>query len=127
MLETLLYLWNETNVWLELTTLVIPGENDSENELDEMSRWVVETLGSDVPTHFTAFHPDFRMRDRGRTPPETLTRARRIALERADAEELLRAAINTSAIQSLVGDQAASQALPTPNQVVWRSTSSRLS
>ncbi len=80
-LDTLEYLAHETDVWIELTTLLIPGENDSEAEIDEMTRWVVETLGPDVPMHFTAFHPDFKMTDRPPTPPETLSRARRVALE----------------------------------------------
>ena len=78
-LETLEYLVRETDVWVELTTLLIPGENDSESEIDEMSSWVVETLGPDVPMHFTAFHPDFKMNDRAATPPATLSRSRRIA------------------------------------------------
>ncbi len=80
-LDTLLYLKHETNVWFELTTLVIPGENDSDHELNEMTTWVVEHLGPDVPMHFSAFHPDYRMLDRPATPPETLFRARRIALD----------------------------------------------
>ncbi len=79
-LDTLKYLKQETDVWFETTTLLIPGENDSERELDEMTRWVVEELGPDVPMHFTAFHPDWKMRDKPPTPPETLTRARRIAV-----------------------------------------------
>jgi pyruvate formate lyase activating enzyme len=79
-LETLKYLKQQTGVWLELTTLLIPGENDSNGELDEMTRWVVEQLGPDVPMHFTAFHPDFRLRDRPPTPRATLERARRIAM-----------------------------------------------
>jgi len=78
-LETLVYLKRETEVWLEITTLLIPGENDSEAELADLSAWVVSNLGSEVPLHFTAFHPDFRMRDRPPTPPETLRRAREIA------------------------------------------------
>jgi len=78
-LDTLKYLKHETDVWFELTTLLIPGENDSDGELDEMTAWVVEQLGPDVPMHFTAFHPDFRMMDKPRTPPETLSRARDIA------------------------------------------------
>lgn len=80
-LETLLYLRHETDVWLELTTLLIPGENDSDAEVEELSRWVREKLGPDVPLHFTAFHPDWKMMDRGPTSPSTLTRARRIALD----------------------------------------------
>jgi pyruvate formate lyase activating enzyme len=79
-LDTLEYL-ADTDVWVELTTLLIPGMNDSDDELDAMTRWVVEHLGRDVPMHFTAFHPDYRMLDRGPTPPATLTRARRIAME----------------------------------------------
>ena len=79
-LETLEYLKLETGVWLEITNLLIPGLNDSEREIDEMSGWVVERLGPDVPMHFTAFHPDWKMLDRPPTPSETLTRARRIAL-----------------------------------------------
>ena len=78
-LETLLYLRHETGVWLEITTLLIPGLNDSDAEIDAMTRWVAGQLGPDVPVHFTAFHPDFKMRDRPPTPPATLTRARRIA------------------------------------------------
>jgi pyruvate formate lyase activating enzyme len=80
-LDTLRYIKQETNTWLETTTLLIPGENDSERELHDMCAWVVETLGPDVPMHFTAFHPDWKMRDAAHTPPATLTRARRIALE----------------------------------------------
>jgi pyruvate formate lyase activating enzyme len=79
-LDTLVYLKRHTNVWLEITTLLIPGLNDSDEELRRMTAWVVENLGPDVPLHFTAFHPDFRMLDRPPTPPETLRRARRIAL-----------------------------------------------
>ena len=78
-LETLVYLRRETDVWLEITTLLIPGENDSDAELEEASRWVVENLGPDVPWHFSAFHPDYRMRETPATPPATLTRAREIA------------------------------------------------
>ena len=79
-LETLLYIKQETNVWLELTTLLIPGENDSEKELQEMTQWVVENLGPDVPMHFSAFHPDWKMRDIPSTPVATLLMAREIAL-----------------------------------------------
>lgn len=80
-LETLEYLKHETSVWFEITTLVIPGLNDSDQELTDMARWVVGHLGPDVPMHFSAFHPDWRMRDVGPTPPATLTRARRIAMD----------------------------------------------
>jgi pyruvate formate lyase activating enzyme len=79
-LETLAYLKHETAVWFEITNLLIPGKNDSEDEIDRMTRWVVEHLGPDVPTHFTAFHPDYKMLDVPPTPPQTLTRARAIAL-----------------------------------------------
>ena len=80
-LETLEYIKHETDVWLELTTLLIPGENDSDEELHAMTNWVVEKLGPDVPMHFTAFHPDWKMRDIESTPPATLTRARGIAID----------------------------------------------
>jgi pyruvate formate lyase activating enzyme len=79
-LETLEYLVHETRVWVELTTLLIPGENDSDAELEAMTQWVVEHLGPDVPMHFTAFHPDYKMLDYLATPPGILTRARAIAL-----------------------------------------------
>ncbi|MEO5372933.1 MAG: AmmeMemoRadiSam system radical SAM enzyme [Alphaproteobacteria bacterium] len=80
-LDTLRYLKHETAVWFEITTLLIPGENDGEAEIDAMSRWVVEALGPDVPLHFSAFHPAYRVMDRPPTPAATLTRARRIAME----------------------------------------------
>ena len=79
-LDTLLYLKNETDVWFETTTLLIPGMNDSAAELDEMTRWVVEQLGPDVPMHFTAFHPDWKMLDVPATPEATLQQAREIAM-----------------------------------------------
>jgi pyruvate formate lyase activating enzyme len=79
-LDTLRYLRHETQVWLEITTLLIPGENDSDGEIDELTRWIGRELGPDVPLHFTAFHPDFRMLDRPSTPPATLGRAREIGL-----------------------------------------------
>jgi pyruvate formate lyase activating enzyme len=79
-LDTLVYLKKETKVWFEITTLLIPGENDSEKEVDEATRWIVEHLGPDVPLHFTAFHPDWKLRDRPPTPPVTLARARSIAI-----------------------------------------------
>jgi pyruvate formate lyase activating enzyme len=78
-LDTLLFVKHETKTWLELTTLLIPGENDSSQELGRLSEWVVKRLGPDVPLHFTAFHPDWKMRDIGPTPPATLKRAREIA------------------------------------------------
>jgi pyruvate formate lyase activating enzyme len=79
-LDTLTYLRHETDVWFEITTLLIPGHNDSDAEIDAMTTWIAENLGPDVPLHFTAFHPDFKMLDVPPTPPETLTRARRIAM-----------------------------------------------
>lgn len=78
-LDTLQYLRHETNVWLEITNLLIPGLNDTPAETDAMTRWIVEHLGPDVPVHFTAFHPDWKLRDRPPTPPATLKRAREIA------------------------------------------------
>jgi len=78
-LDTLLYLKHETDVWLEITTLLIPGKNDSDEELTALAQWVSRELGRDVPLHFSAFHPAYRMLDTPPTPPETLRRARRIA------------------------------------------------
>jgi pyruvate formate lyase activating enzyme len=80
-LDTLKYLKHETPVWLETTTLLILGENDSEQELEEMTQWVVTNLGSEVPMHFTAFHPDWKMMDKSSTPMETLIKARDIAIK----------------------------------------------
>ena len=78
-LDTLTYLKRETDVWLELTTLLIPTLNDSDAEIAALSDWVLKELGPDVPLHFSAFHPDYKMRDLPATPPETLRRARKIA------------------------------------------------
>lgn len=80
-LETLKYLKHETDVWFEITNLIIPGENDATEELEKMTQWVVEELGRDVPMHFTAFHPDYKMMDHPHTPPSTLRRARDIAIK----------------------------------------------
>ncbi len=80
-LDTLVYLKRETSVWFEITTLLIPGENDSEAEIESLTQWIMEELGPDVPLHFTAFHPDWKMMDKPPTPPATLTRARRIGLQ----------------------------------------------
>ena len=79
-LDTLLYLKQHTSVWFEITTLLIPGHNDSDEELHRMSEWLMEHMGPDVPLHFSAFHPDWKMQDVPPTPPETLTRARQIAM-----------------------------------------------
>jgi pyruvate formate lyase activating enzyme len=79
-LETLLYLKRETSVWFEITNLIIPGENDSQEELESLTNWIVTNLGPDVPVHFTAFHPDYKMLNTPRTPSSTLRRAREIAL-----------------------------------------------
>ena len=81
-LDTLVYLKHETKVWLEITTLLIPGHNDSESELHALTQWVMDKLGPDVPLHFSAFHPDYRMRDVAATPPATLMQARRIGREK---------------------------------------------
>ncbi len=81
-LETLDHVRHETEVWLEITTLLIPGHNDSDQEIDALSGWIADRLGLDVPLHFSAFHPDWKMRDVPPTPPATLKRARRIALDK---------------------------------------------
>jgi len=80
-LDTLLYLKHETQVWIELTTLLIPGLNDSDAELQALTAWVAEALGPQVPLHFSAFHPDHRMRNVPATPAATLLRARQIGLQ----------------------------------------------
>jgi pyruvate formate lyase activating enzyme len=79
-LDTLVYLKHETSVWLEITTLLIPGHNDSDAEITAMSQWLMKELGPDVPLHFSAFHPDHKMPDVPATPPATLVRARHIAM-----------------------------------------------
>ncbi|MEH6753855.1 MAG: AmmeMemoRadiSam system radical SAM enzyme [Alphaproteobacteria bacterium] len=78
-LDTLVFIRHETDCWLEITNLIIPGENDDPRELAAMSRWIVDELGPDVPVHFSAFHPDWKMMDTPATPHETLARARQIA------------------------------------------------
>jgi pyruvate formate lyase activating enzyme len=80
-LDTLKYIKHETNVWLEITTLLIPDRNDSDKELNELSQWIINELGPDVPLHFSAFHPDYKMMDVPPTPAATLTRARNIAMQ----------------------------------------------
>jgi pyruvate formate lyase activating enzyme len=79
-LDTLRYLKHETNVWFEITTLLIPGKNDSDEELTAMCQWIHQNLGVDVPLHFSAFHPDYKMIDIPPTPVSTLIRAREIAI-----------------------------------------------
>ena len=79
--DTLVYIRHETDCWLEITDLVIPGHNDGEAEIDAMTKWIVDALGPDVPVHFTAFHPDWKMLDVPNTPPATLVRAREIAMK----------------------------------------------
>mgnify|MGYP005646247167 CR=1 FL=1 len=80
-LDTLKYLKDETDVWFEITNLIIPDTNDSNTEIQAMVDWILAELGPDIPVHFTAFHPDFKMMDLPPTPPETLIRAREIALK----------------------------------------------
>jgi pyruvate formate lyase activating enzyme len=80
-LDTLRYLKEETSVWFEITNLLIPGENDSEDEIEAMTQWIMEHLGPDVPLHFTAFHPDWKLLGQPSTPTSTLTRSREIALK----------------------------------------------
>jgi len=80
-LDTLYYLKHHTKVWFEITTLLIPGENDSSEEIDKSTKWVVDNLGVDIPMHFTAFHPAWKMLDKPPTPIETIKRARQIAIK----------------------------------------------
>jgi pyruvate formate lyase activating enzyme len=79
-LDTLIWLKNETDVWFEITTLLIPDENDSSEEIKQECNWILKNLGDKVPLHFTAFHPDFKMMYKERTPEKTLTTARNIAI-----------------------------------------------
>ncbi|MFM7330945.1 MAG: AmmeMemoRadiSam system radical SAM enzyme, partial [Brachymonas sp.] len=78
-LDTLVHIRHATNCWLEITTLLIPGANDSDAEIEALSRWIERELGAEVPLHFTAFHPDYKLTDRPATPPETVQRARHVA------------------------------------------------
>ncbi len=80
-LDILSYIHHETECWLEITTLLIPGKNDSPSEIKALAEWVARELGMDVPLHFTAFHPDWKLDDLPRTPPSTLSNARRIAMD----------------------------------------------
>jgi len=80
-LDTIKWLVKETDVWVEITNLLIPDENDSPDEAKQMCEWILDNVGDDVPIHFTAFHPDFKMLDKPNTPPQTLAVARSIALE----------------------------------------------
>ncbi|NWG30590.1 MAG: AmmeMemoRadiSam system radical SAM enzyme [Rhodocyclaceae bacterium] len=80
-LDLIAMVHHETNCWIELTTLLIPGENDSDGEIRQLADWCFKELGPDVPLHFSAFHPDFKLLDKPPTPPSTLQRARRIALD----------------------------------------------
>lgn len=80
-LDTLTYLAHETDIWFEITTLLIPGKNDGDDEIRRAADWILDNLGPDVPLHFSAFHPDFKMRDVPATPPDTVRRARRLAMQ----------------------------------------------
>ena len=80
-LDTLIWLKNETDVWFEITTLLIPDENDSPEEIKQECDWILKNLGDKIPLHFTAFHPDFKMMNKERTTEKTLTTARKIAID----------------------------------------------
>ena len=80
-LDTLKWLRHETDVWFEMTNLMIPTLNDDTDEVKQLCDWVLTNLGDDVPLHFTAFHPDFKLNDKPPTPPETLHRARSLAMQ----------------------------------------------
>ncbi|MFQ6673400.1 MAG: AmmeMemoRadiSam system radical SAM enzyme [Fidelibacterota bacterium] len=81
-LDTIRWLVNETDVWIEITNLIIPGHNDTLGEVGEMVDWILDNIGDEVPVHFTAFHPDFKMMDTPPTSPDTLRRARALAMEK---------------------------------------------
>lgn len=110
-LNTLLYLKHETDVWLEITTLIIPGYNDSPQELEQLSRWIVDNLDADVPLHFSAFHPDFKMLDTPRTSLESLLQARHIAQEHG---------LKFVYTGNLISDETESTYCPDCHQVVIR-------
>ena len=80
-LDTLQYIKHSTNIWLEITTMLIPKQNDSAKEIEKMSQWIVENLGQDVPLHFTAFFPAWKMQDFPPTLAKTLKLAREIAIK----------------------------------------------
>jgi len=80
-LDMLKWLKNETPVWFEITNLMIPALNDDPAETCKLAEWILANLGPDVPLHFTAFHPDFKLQDKPRTPAKTLDHARQIARE----------------------------------------------
>ena len=80
-LDTLVYLRKETDVWFEITTLLIPGKNDSDEEITAMCQWIKNELGPEVPLHFSAFHPSHKMMDVPPTPVTTLVKARKIAMQ----------------------------------------------
>ncbi|MBE9609637.1 AmmeMemoRadiSam system radical SAM enzyme [Chitinilyticum piscinae] len=77
-LDTLAYVHHETACWLEITTLLIPQANDNPDELRQLCQWIARELGPEVPLHFTAFHPDYRLTDRCSTPASTLELAQQI-------------------------------------------------
>jgi hypothetical protein len=99
-LDTLKYLRHETDVWFEITNLLIPDENDSADELKAMCDWIATELGPDVPVHFTAFHPDFRMTNKQNTPHETLLKAHAIAAIPAAARPLQSSMLELQALSA---------------------------
>ena len=113
-LDTLRWLVHESNVWVEITNLVIPQANDTSDEFQRMCDWILDELGPDVPVHFTAFHPDFRLRDRRPTPRDTLRRAHETARRAGLALRVYRQSQRRGAREHLlprmrsVGDRARS-------------------
>jgi pyruvate formate lyase activating enzyme len=100
-LDTLEYVKRETGVWLEITTLLIPGHNDSPAEIAALSEWIMDRLGPDVPLHFSAFHPDWKMREVPGTPAATLSLAREIA-QKAGLRHVYTGNVHDEAGQSIV-------------------------
>ncbi|HOJ04633.1 MAG TPA: AmmeMemoRadiSam system radical SAM enzyme [Bacteroidota bacterium] len=78
--DTLRHIRLHSDTWLEITTLLIPGENDSDEEITALARWVRDELGPDVPLHLSAFHPAWRMLDHQRTSVQSLRNARDLAM-----------------------------------------------
>ncbi|HEC03304.1 MAG TPA: AmmeMemoRadiSam system radical SAM enzyme [Phycisphaerales bacterium] len=74
-LDTIGYIANQTDIWLEITTLLVPGGNDSDDELKQLADFIVNSAGADVPWHISRFHPQYKYLDSAATPVDSLERA----------------------------------------------------
>ncbi len=119
-LDVLTWLKQETTVWVEVTNLIIPTLNDDPREVRRLCEWMLEHLGPDLPLHFTAFHPDFKLQDKPRTPPETLHAARRIALD-VGLHYVYEGNIHSEAAHTYCPSQVAAEFLfDAPGTMSWR-------